>query len=244
MAEYYGNRVSERDLKGQVSGSSAVTGPLVAQRLAERQHVRLHRLELLEFDKDGKEVLTIEMPGDRTRIMKAMKLPNGEIACLTNDARVVRLDAKGKELHGFACASAPSLFGGRIDMLPSGRVLVPHNAEDKVVEYDGHGKAIWEVAVDKPIMAGACPTATRLSRRCSRRRRRRVRPGRQRGLVRRATTRVTRALRRVFSNRAATSSAVPENTHAPRARPRRRLPRARAAGRGTPETSRRKPSWS
>jgi hypothetical protein len=197
VAEYYGNRVSERDLKGQVVWQQPVTGPLVAQRLANGNTFVATDSELLEFDKDGKEVLKIEMPGDQKRIMKAMKLPNGEIACLTNDARVVRLDAKGKELSGFGVSLGTRLFGGRIDMLPSGRVLVPHNAEDKVVEYDGQGKAIWEVAVDKPVMAVRLPNGNTLVTSMN--------PGV--GAVEfdragnevwsyRATTRVTRALRR------------------------------------------------
>ena len=79
--------------------------------------------------------------------------PNGEIACITSDSRVLRLDARGKELHSFNVSLGMKLFGGRIHMLPSGRVLVPHNAEDKVVEYDGQGKAIWEVPAEKPVAA-------------------------------------------------------------------------------------------
>ena len=76
--------------------------------------------------------------------MKAAKLPNGELACLTSDARVVRLDAQGKELFSFAVPLGMRLFGGRIHMLSSGRVLIPHHSENKVVEYDGQGKAVWE----------------------------------------------------------------------------------------------------
>jgi hypothetical protein len=38
-------------------------------------------------------------------------------------------------------------------MLPTGRVLVPHNAENKVIEYDSRGKIVWEVPFPQPIAA-------------------------------------------------------------------------------------------
>jgi hypothetical protein len=38
-------------------------------------------------------------------------------------------------------------------MLPTGRVLVPFNSDGKVVEYDGKGRAVWEVSVPQPIAA-------------------------------------------------------------------------------------------
>src|SRR4029079_5295880 len=99
-----------------------VTGPLVAQRLANGNTFVSTDTELLEFDKDGKEVLHTEVPGVNRRIMKALKLPGGEIACLTTASRVVRLDAKGKELHGFSVSLGMRLFGGRLHMMANGRV--------------------------------------------------------------------------------------------------------------------------
>jgi PQQ-like domain len=162
IAEYYGNRVTERDLKGNVLWERDVTGPLTAQRLPNGNTFVATDVTLFEFDKDGKEVVKIEMPGENKRVMKALKLPNGEIACLTTDARVARLDAAGKEIHSFAVSISMRLFGGRIDMLSSGRVLVPHNGEDKVVEYDSQGKVVWEVAVAKPVSALRLPNGNTL----------------------------------------------------------------------------------
>jgi hypothetical protein len=163
VAEYYGNRITERDLKGHVIWERDVSGPLTAQRLANGNTFVATDMALYEYDKTGKEVLRIEMPNDTKRVMKAQKLPNGEIACLTTDARVTRLDAAGKELHGFTVSLAGQrLFGGRLYMLPSGRVLVPHNNEDKVVEYDGQGKVVWEVTVEKPVAALRLPNGNTL----------------------------------------------------------------------------------
>ena len=49
------------------------------------------------------------------------------------------------------------MFGGRLDVLPNGGILVPHHLENKVVEYDPNGKAVWEVSVELPIIATRLP---------------------------------------------------------------------------------------
>jgi hypothetical protein len=81
---------------------------------------------------------------------------------MTMAPRIVRLDATGKELHSFPLSLGSRYSGGRIHMLPSGNVLVPHHAENKVVEYNALGKVVWEVAVDQPIAATRLPNGNTL----------------------------------------------------------------------------------
>jgi hypothetical protein len=158
VAEYHAQRVTERNTKGEilwqrrVSGSAPGSGPQAAQRLVNGNTFIVTDSQLLEVDRDGREVFSHAMSNGQ-RIMKAMKLDNGEMVCLTTDPAVVRLDAGGKEVGRFPVGLAMRLFGGRIHALPNGRVLVPHNNEGKVVEYDATGKAVWEVAIDQPIAA-------------------------------------------------------------------------------------------
>ena len=199
VAEYHADRVTERSIKNPTKElwRHDVRGPLVAQRLPSGNTFIATDMSLLEVDKEGKEVLNVAMPDESKRIMKAMKLPNGEIACLVSDARVLRLDAKGKEIASFQVDLGMRLFGGRIHMLPSGRVLVPHHAEGKVVEYDGKGKPVWEVAFDKPVAATRLPNGHTLitSMNATTGAVEVDRAGRQVWSYR-TTTRVTRALRR------------------------------------------------
>ena len=72
------------------------------------------------------------------------------------------LDTTGKELHSFTVNLGTRLFGGRLHMLPNGRVLVPHNAENKVVEYDINGKAVWQVEIEQPVAATRLPNGNTL----------------------------------------------------------------------------------
>jgi HEAT repeat protein len=157
VAEYYAARVAERDVQtGAIKWQRAVGGPLVAQRLDNGNTFVVTESRLLEFNPEGKEVFGFSFPNEE-KIMKGMKLPNGEIACLTDGRRVVRLDAKGKELKSFEVSLGTKLFGGRLHMLPNGRVLVPHSAENKVVEYDVNGKEVWKVEIEQPVAAVRLP---------------------------------------------------------------------------------------
>ena len=43
--------------------------------------------------------------------------------------------------------------GGRIEVLPSGHVLIPELKNNRVVEYDTDGKIVWQVPFNEPIAA-------------------------------------------------------------------------------------------
>ena len=157
VAEYKGNRVTERNLRGDVLWRKDIAGPLVAQRLPNGNTFIATLNAVVELDRAGNQIFTFNMT-DGEHIMKATKLANGEVACLVDggaigSARIVRFDITGKELHSYFITLGMRLSGGRIYMLANGHVLIPHNAENKVIEYDARGKAVWEVAVDQPVAA-------------------------------------------------------------------------------------------
>lgn len=162
VAEYHANRVTERNTKGDVLWKRDIVTPLVAQRLPNGSTFIATPHGLHEYDKDNQEVLNVQLSDGNQYIMKAMKLANGEIVCMVADARIVRYSAQGKELHSFPIPLGLRLFGGRVHMMPSGRVLVPHHAEGKVVEYDSKGKVVWEVPFESPIAATRLPNGNTL----------------------------------------------------------------------------------
>src|SRR5262245_5525557 len=161
VAEYHASRVSERKLNGEVVWQKRVGGPLAAQRLPNGNTFIATDSALLEYDKNDKEVMSVSLPNGE-RFMKAMKMANGEAGCLTSDSRFVRLDKDGKEVGSFKIDLGTKLFGGRIHVLTNGRVLIPHNAENKVIEYDMAGKEVWSVAVDQPVAATRLPNGNTL----------------------------------------------------------------------------------
>lgn len=156
VAEYQANRVSERNLKGEIVWKRNIHGPLAAQRLANGNTFVVTENALLEFDKNGKEVLSYSRP-DGASFMRATKLRNGDIAGvvqLGGLTRFVRLTPSGrdfKEVKSWGVQVRTS--GGRIDVLPNGHVLIPEMDNNRVVEYDADGQSVWEVAIDQPIAA-------------------------------------------------------------------------------------------
>jgi hypothetical protein len=160
-AEHNGGRVTERDKKGDVVWQKKVDSPLVAQRLPNGNTFICTRTQMLEFDKDGKEVFTYTSPRGE-QFMKAMKLRNGDYAFVAQlgTTRFVRMTPEGKELATFGVDVRTS--GGRIDVTPKGTVLIPENGNDRVVEYDQQGKMVWEVKIEQPIAAVRLPNGNTL----------------------------------------------------------------------------------
>jgi hypothetical protein len=148
LTEYTARVVTERNLKGEVQWQYSVTGPpLGARRLPNGNTFIVTRTQLLEVDKDGKAVATVDRPGD---VCAAAKRRDGSIVLLTNAGQLVHLDAAGQELKTLSpnCQTRP--VGSNIDVLPNGHVLVPVYAQNKVLEIDEDGKTTWEAAVTNP----------------------------------------------------------------------------------------------
>ena len=154
VAEQAANRVTERDLKGNILWEKSIAEPLMAQRLPSGATLIASRGQVIEVNRDGTTVATHSRPNGES-IMRAQKLRNGDLAMVTTDlntntTRYVRVDAKGKETS-FPVPVRTS--GGRIDVLPNGHVLVPELQANRVAEYDTSGNVVWSVPVQQPIAA-------------------------------------------------------------------------------------------
>jgi hypothetical protein len=154
IAEHNGNRVTERDDKGEVLWEVRIAQPLVAQRLANGNTFIATTARLLEVNREG-QITAIHWEPAGDAIRKAVKLPGGDFACITTLRGFVRLDAKGKVLQSFPVNVPTS--GGRIDVLPGRRVLVPEKDLNRVVEYDATGQVVWQARFVEPIAAVRLP---------------------------------------------------------------------------------------
>jgi hypothetical protein len=156
LAEYKGNRVTERNSKGEILWQKKVMEPLTAQRLANGNTFIANRFGIEELDRTGKVVFSYNRPAGE-EIMRARKLPGGDILLITQlgVTRFVRLDRFGKEIKSFGVEVATS--GGRIDLTPAGNVLIPELHNQRVVERDMDGKLIRELSVEQPITAAVLP---------------------------------------------------------------------------------------
>jgi HEAT repeat protein len=153
IAEYGGQRVTERNLKGEIIWQKQTVGtwPLYAERLRNGNTFIACRNLLLEVDRGGREVLKIERPHD---ILTARKLPSGQIVCITSGRQVLRLDRTGKELKSYAL---PMVFYNSNEVLNNGHILVPLGWQNRLVEYDADGKEIQTFSVMQPMHAFRLP---------------------------------------------------------------------------------------
>jgi hypothetical protein len=154
VSEYTSRRVTERDQKGEVLWEFTAPTTLVgAQRLPGGGTFVACRNGYFEVDAAGKQSAAYTRP--TADVTAARRLRGGETVLLTTGGECVRLDAAGKEVSRFPVGRVAT-YGG-FDALPGGRVLVPIYAENRVVEYDGGGKVVWEAAVQRPTSAVRLP---------------------------------------------------------------------------------------
>jgi HEAT repeat protein len=150
IAEYSGGKVTERDLKGKILWEKGgLANPINVQRLPNGNTFIATMNMLVEVDRRGKEVFTLNSLGPLTAAGKAR---NGEIVCLTQNGQCVRLNAKGKQLKSFPSNRDAGWTSG-IDLLANGRILITQPNRNKVAQYDPSGKLILEV--DAPAVTTA-----------------------------------------------------------------------------------------
>ncbi len=195
VAEHNGNRVTERDKENKIVWEKLIEGPLAAQRLPNGNTFIATRGGLIEVDGGGKQVSNFERPNGEA-IMKAKKLPSGEIALITQlgATRFVLLGADGHEIRSLSVDLKYS--GGRIDVLPNGNLLLPEAGANRVVELNKAGDVVWQVAAELPIAAVRLPNGHTLITSMSEHRAVEVDRDGKEVWQYRQDTRVTRAFRR------------------------------------------------
>ncbi|MFM7151708.1 MAG: HEAT repeat domain-containing protein, partial [Gemmataceae bacterium] len=161
LAEYRANRVSERDAEGKVIWERSVPEPLTAQRLLNGNTFIASKDYLLEVDRKGKQVFRYNPPA-ATQIMRARKLPSGEILMVSQlgASQLTRLSRFGKELKSFPVDVSTS--GGRLEVTPAGNILVPEMYSNRIVEYDPDGRVVRAIPAQQPIACTLLPSGNLL----------------------------------------------------------------------------------
>jgi HEAT repeat protein len=154
IAEQNSNRVTERDFKGKIlwSKDGLPNPPVTAQRLPNGNTFIATNMLMLEVDRTGKEVYTINnVPGGG--IIAAYRARNGNIVCLAqNGSQCIIMDTTGKQLKQFGSNRGPGWTSG-LDLLSNGHILITQPDRNKVTEYDADGKSVVEV--DAPLATTA-----------------------------------------------------------------------------------------
>jgi HEAT repeat protein len=148
IAEVNARRVTERNLRNEILWQKEANWPIACQRLANGNTFIVTRNQLVEVDRAGKEVFVHNHPnGD---IMAALRLRDGRIVCSLQAGACQWLDAAGNEVKTFPVGQ---VMTNGLDVLANGHVLLPQLWLNKVIEYDGDGRPVWEAAVPQPSAA-------------------------------------------------------------------------------------------
>jgi hypothetical protein len=157
ITEHTGNRVTERDARGAtIHWEHKINRPIMAQRLPNGNTFIASNYALMEVDRAGKTIFNLR----RDDIQKAAKARNGEIVIATGEETIVRLDTTGKQLQSFS--GCVDVYGGRLDVLANGNVLVPEYSNNRVVEFNPDGQIVWQTSIEYPIAAVRLPNGNTL----------------------------------------------------------------------------------
>jgi hypothetical protein len=144
VAEYQANKVTERDHKGEVKWEYMCGGnPFSVQRLPNGNTFIAMQGRLIEIDRNKQEVWSYQRPN--SDIVRARKLPNGEVCFVTNlgaQAQFTRMDAQTKNVVKQFNVTAVQMLFGAMDILPNGNVLIAHYNQQRVHEYDKDGAQV------------------------------------------------------------------------------------------------------
>lgn len=152
LTEFYENRVTERNFKGEQLWHHAVgENPIAATRLPNGNTFIATRSTLLEVDRQGKQFY-----GHRIghALLAAQKSRDGGFACITAEGSYLRLNPAGKEIRQFPVHAQNYCS---FDLLPGGGVLVPQEGRNLVAEFSAEGKQVWSASVYRPVSAARLP---------------------------------------------------------------------------------------
>jgi hypothetical protein len=160
IAENLGQRVTERDQKGNILWERRIDeNPIACQRLANGNTFIVSYQSLLEVDREGKETFR-HSRGPSYWIFSAHKRPDGNIVFVSGQGSLVELDPSGKEILTFPVNER----GGwcSVEGLGNGNFLVAISAANRIVELSPSGKVVWQTSVASPYSATRLPNGNTL----------------------------------------------------------------------------------
>ncbi|MEI6773110.1 MAG: hypothetical protein WCL90_16270, partial [Planctomycetota bacterium] len=154
IAEHQGNKVTERNKKGEILWEKKIDGPLAVQKLEDGSIFIASKSNVVFVDQKGKE-LSEFTPPNAEPIMKANIASNGDLclvlSTLQGNAKFVRFDKNKKTVASYDIDVRTS--GGKVDILPNGNSLITEVYGNRVIEFNNEGKEVWQFECEQPVAA-------------------------------------------------------------------------------------------
>jgi len=163
VAEHQGNKVTERNKKGEIIWEKKIDGPLAVQKLEDGSIFIASKSNVVFVDPKGKEISEFTPPNNEP-IMKANIASNGDIclvlSTLQGNAKFVRFDKNKKQVTSYDIDVRTS--GGKVDILPNGNSLITEVYGNRVIEFNNEGKEVWHFECEQPVAAVRLPNGNTL----------------------------------------------------------------------------------
>ncbi len=161
LAEYNAQRVTERDVNtGQIVWECKINGnPVACQRLPNGNTFVATLNAILEVRPNKQEVFSYT--AKHNQVTYAQKLRNGHIYHVSSNGVLVELDAEGKEIRNFKVGNNTEWL--TFEILPGGRILVPQQSGNQVIEFDALGNVVRTDKVSSPYSAVRLPNGNVLA---------------------------------------------------------------------------------
>jgi hypothetical protein len=162
ISEYRSRQITERDFKGKILWKKQFPSYVYgAKRLPNGNTLVNLRTQVVEVDRAGREVF--RSPATTGTITGVGRTRNGQTVVVDYRGVCTYLDAAGKQVKTFNAGTIGlSGIGVHIDVLPSGNVLLPLYAQNKVVEFDSNGRKVREIPAQRPTGVSRLPSGNTL----------------------------------------------------------------------------------
>ncbi|NBR07879.1 MAG: hypothetical protein EBT92_19240 [Planctomycetes bacterium] len=196
VAEHQGNKVTERNKKGEIIWEKKIDGPLAVQKLEDGSIFIASKSNIVFVDQKGKEISEFTPPNNEP-IMKANIASNGDICLVLStpqgNAKFVRFDKNKKQVVSYDIDVRTS--GGKVDILPNGNSLITEVYGNRVIEFNNDGKEVWNFECEQPVAAVRLPNGNTLVTSMTQMKALEVDPKGKEIWSYKSSTRVTRAFR-------------------------------------------------
>jgi outer membrane protein assembly factor BamB len=163
VAEHQGNKVTERNKKGEIIWEKKIDGPLAVQKLEDGSIFIASKSNIVFVDQKGKEISEFTPPNNEP-IMKANIASNGDLCLVLStqqgNAKFVRFDKNKKPVATYDIDVRTS--GGKVDILPNGNSLITEVYGNRVIEFNNEGKEVWKFECEQPVAAVRLPNGNTL----------------------------------------------------------------------------------
>jgi hypothetical protein len=142
ICEVAANRVTERDLKGNVLWTHAVEDPAYVERLPNGNTFIGTHHRAFEVTRAGKEVYSFQ-PNLAMFIHSMHRRSTGNLVCLSMQGQILEVDRSGKTVRTFTIRGGGGNWCG-VQGLPGNHYLAVEFNQSLIVELDASGKIVWQ----------------------------------------------------------------------------------------------------